>query len=244
MVCEGGRQGGGTELERSKIPHGTCPIQINLLVKYQVSLDFELALSYSLSFSHISSLIPQHSLPTLLARHSPAMASHTLIGIAQQLPTDQVREAVEGDPIRRYSVQEDKHPGIRERVWGLDARTDPTVTFEEFRYWAKIERELEDQENRTYKETRGPRTLKSTIAGRFSKGVHHENAKRAAAAKEAGDEKSPAVIGESAVGPSTPSTVAVTDAEWRTAARALRTASWGSIFFLVTTDILGWSGAP
>lgn len=36
----------------------------------------------------------------------------------------------------------------------------------------------------------------------------------------------------------------VTDAEWRTAARALRTASWGTIFYLITTDILGWSGAP
>ena len=34
------------------------------------------------------------------------------------------------------------------------------------------------------------------------------------------------------------------DAEWRTAARALRTAGWGTIFYLVTTDILGWSGAP
>jgi hypothetical protein len=35
-----------------------------------------------------------------------------------------------------------------------------------------------------------------------------------------------------------------TDAEWRTAARAMRTASWGQMFFLITTDILGWSGAP
>jgi hypothetical protein len=36
----------------------------------------------------------------------------------------------------------------------------------------------------------------------------------------------------------------VTDLEWRQASRAARTASWGSIFFLITTDILGPSGAP
>ncbi|KAI7192521.1 amino acid transporter-like protein [Hortaea werneckii] len=38
--------------------------------------------------------------------------------------------------------------------------------------------------------------------------------------------------------------VRVTDEEWRTAARALRTASWSTIFYLVTTDILGWSSCP
>ncbi|KAJ6784059.1 hypothetical protein PWT90_00346 [Aphanocladium album] len=34
------------------------------------------------------------------------------------------------------------------------------------------------------------------------------------------------------------------DEEWKTAARAMRTAGWSSIFFLVTTDILGWSSTP
>lgn len=34
------------------------------------------------------------------------------------------------------------------------------------------------------------------------------------------------------------------DAEWRRAARALRTAGWGTIFYLITTDILGWSQTP
>jgi hypothetical protein len=37
---------------------------------------------------------------------------------------------------------------------------------------------------------------------------------------------------------------AVVELEWRQASRATRTASWGSIFFLITTDILGPQGAP
>ena len=173
------------------------------------------------------------------------MTSHAIVGLPRTAPTAPVLEALEADPIRKYSLQEDTHPGIRERVWGLNARTDASVTFEEFVYWAKIERDLEREENRQFKANHGPTTVMSVFKGRFSKGVHHENAKRSARAKENRDEKSDPTIDTTAVGPSPPtSAVAVTDAEWRVAARALRTASWGSIFFLVTTDILGWSGAP
>lgn len=33
-------------------------------------------------------------------------------------------------------------------------------------------------------------------------------------------------------------------ADWRTASRALRTAGWGSMFYLITTDILDWGATP
>ena len=36
----------------------------------------------------------------------------------------------------------------------------------------------------------------------------------------------------------------VTDLDWRRASRATRTATWTSAFFLITTDILGPTGAP
>ena len=36
----------------------------------------------------------------------------------------------------------------------------------------------------------------------------------------------------------------VTEAEWETAQRAARTASWGAIFYLITTDILGPYSVP
>lgn len=36
----------------------------------------------------------------------------------------------------------------------------------------------------------------------------------------------------------------VTEAEWEQAQRAVRTATWGSMFYLITTDILGPWGVP
>ncbi|KAK5174841.1 hypothetical protein LTR16_011501, partial [Cryomyces antarcticus] len=36
----------------------------------------------------------------------------------------------------------------------------------------------------------------------------------------------------------------VTDQEWHQAARAARTATWGAIFYLITTDVLGPYSVP
>jgi hypothetical protein len=159
--------------------------------------------------------------------------------------------AIDNDIINKAidnEAEELEKPQIRERVWGFAARVDPTVTFEEYQYWAKIEREEEHQANITFKAEHGPRTVKSVFLGRFSKGIHHENKKKAEAAAAAaaasgadspiGDEKNPGVLTE-ASGISAP-----TEAEWKQASRAMRTASWGTMFYLITTDILGWSSTP
>ncbi|KAL6907234.1 transmembrane amino acid transporter domain-containing protein [Trichoderma evansii] len=129
----------------------------------------------------------------------------------------------------------EKPPQIRERTWGFAARVDPTVTFEEYRYWAKIEREEEHQANLTFKAESGPRTIKSTIMGRFTKG--HSNSAPTSGTDSPVDEKNPGVVTTN--GSSTP-----TEAEWKQASRAMRTASWGTMFYLITTDILGWSSTP
>ncbi|TQV91887.1 hypothetical protein V2A60_006012 [Cordyceps javanica] len=173
------------------------------------------------------------------------------------------------------------------RGYGIDYRVDPTVSFAEFRYWAKVEREEEREAERLYLERRGPMTLTKMIKSRFSKGVHHDNKKmdQQDAARipgpsteekggsehtsiagrfkgvlnkssSGGDEKDEArenkalaasALNEDKNAPSVAhgdSSSASLDEEWKTAARALRTAGWSSIFFLVTTDILGWSGTP
>lgn len=139
------------------------------------------------------------------------------------------------------SVDEEK-PQVRERVWGLAARTDASVTFEEYVHWAKVEREMEREDNAKYIEQRGPRTVKGLIMDRFSKGHGYEENK----AREKAEKESRATVEKNgvitAMVPDDP--LRVTDAEWRNAARALRTAGWGTIFYLVTTDILGWSSAP
>jgi hypothetical protein len=146
-------------------------------------------------------------------------------------------------------VIEAVEPKIRQRVWGLEARGDSTVTFAEYTYWAKIERELEIEAERNFRAKQGPWTFKKMIANRFSKGAHQQIGKVeaqgnqdqdvVAAAVNASDEKDAVKVADSG---STSS--AVSDEEWRTAARALKTASWGTMFFLITTDILGWSNAP
>lgn len=147
-----------------------------------------------------------------------------------------------------HMLEKDKPAdGVLVRSWGLLARIDPSVTFEEYQYWAKIEREEEREANAQYVAERGPLSIASVLKNRFSKGVHHEEKKKKKAEEarvlelqaegmERKGSVSLGVMGEGA-GP-------VSDEEWKTAARALRTASWGTIFYLITTDILGWSSTP
>ena len=139
---------------------------------------------------------------------------------------------------------EKDQPGreIIQRTWGLRARCDPSVTFEEYRYWANIEREEEHENERKYQEARGPMTIGKVLKNRFSKGVHHENQKAETQAKAAEAAR------RESVDPKTGVAVAggeeVTEEDWKTMSRALRTASWGTIFYLITTDILGWGSTP
>lgn len=148
--------------------------------------------------------------------------------------TSFAKEGLEKDLELRGSVSATQGGG---KIYGIGARITPGVTFEEYRHWAKIERAEEEENNRHYIADRGPLTLGKVIKNRFSKGVHHDNAKKAEreAALQPAAEKGSAPVTK----PGAP-----TEEEWKTAARALRTASWGTIFFLVTTDILGWASFP
>lgn len=159
--------------------------------------------------------------------------------------------------LRKMSASGD-HPGIRQRTWGLAARLDPSVTFEEYTFWAKIEREMEDEEHRRYLAATKDRTFLQKIKAHFStKGRNNSiipvipglTQQRDADQKDSTtDEKHVSTSDEdgsaSPVSPDPPSETHVLDAEWRQAARALRTTGWGTIFFLITTDILGWSQTP
>lgn len=136
---------------------------------------------------------------------------------------------------------------VYQRTWGLKARVDASVTFEEYVYWAGVEREEELENERIYQEEAGPLSFGKVIGGRFSKGIHIERKEKAD--KAARENAAGGVLGsesdeKKADGSISPRISAVTDEEWKTAARALRTSSWGTIFFLITTDILGWSSTP
>lgn len=146
--------------------------------------------------------------------------------------------------MRKPSVTSVEKPQVMERVWGFAARTDSTVTYEEYVYWAKIEREMEVEENKQFHAEHGKSPLKQSIVARFSKQGRQqvkEEKKAKVAALQIANEKQPA---SAVTDQPAESSLKVSDAEWRMAARALRTASWGQAFFLITTDILGWSGAP
>lgn len=167
-------------------------------------------------------------------------------------PTEQIREkGASPNEIRKMS-EAGTHPGVRQRLWGLQARLDPTVTFEEFTYWAKIERELEDEEHRRYSPVTS-RGILGTIKGFFNNNpledakVHESRELQSNEESTQWPEKKASVAintDEKSVSPIAPSDVHDLDAEWRQAARALRNASWGAIFYLITTDILGWSQTP
>lgn len=135
-------------------------------------------------------------------------------------------------------------PDAMERVWGLDARVDGSVTFEEYIYWAKIERADEVERNRLYVEKRGPLNITKVIKNRFSKGIHHEEKKEREATQAITNAETNEKTGVVSGSDPSPSPLSVTEEEWRTAARALKTASWGTVFFLITTDILGWGSCP
>jgi hypothetical protein len=159
--------------------------------------------------------------------------------------------------MRRPSVA--SHKGsVMERTWGHAARVDDSVTFEEYLYWAKIEREMEQEEEKRYRAETGSTVLqyiKQNMSAQGRQKRKEEKEKRLMALQSVTEATVPppeyektastgVMAGTNTNNAPEYSELKVTDAEWRIAARAMRTASWGQMFFLITTDILGWSGAP
>lgn len=103
---------------------------------------------------------------------------------------------------------------------------DSSVTFEEYYYYAQQTRAEEEQ--LTDKETG---VLSIIFPTKNDTGVRQEteNVSRDASAMNTSNKANRMLI---------------TDEEWSNASRALRTATRGAIFYLITTDILGPFGLP
>ena len=160
-------------------------------------------------------------------------------------PTGQVEEMLATPHEARKMSTSGEHPGIEQRLYGFRARLDPNVTLEEYSYWAGVERQMETEEFKRYK---GNDTILGTLASSIMPkkerhmsvaGPSDEKAiqDQLARSKEHGSESDDAK-------PIPPSTTHELDAEWRTAVRAMRTASWGGVFYLITSDILVSSSRP
>jgi hypothetical protein len=141
-----------------------------------------------------------------------------------------------GDPRDAAHPATHNGPSVENEL--MHASHDTSVSFEEYIYYAKITRAEEKAANERHVEAMGPRTFKSIIKNRFSKG-HHPHTQdftvEYGSEKDGSDghrEKKTHQLG------------GVTDSEWKMASRATRTAGWSGVFYLITTDILGPYSVP
>jgi hypothetical protein len=107
---------------------------------------------------------------------------------------------------------------------------DPNVTFEQYNYFAQLTRAEEDN-MRDHERERG--WLSIIFPSKSDAGVQQQQHDGQA------KEDAPAINTHNGDQIAT-----VTDAEWANASRALRTATRGAVFYLITTDILGPFGLP
>ncbi|KXL50345.1 hypothetical protein M433DRAFT_8242 [Acidomyces richmondensis BFW] len=105
---------------------------------------------------------------------------------------------------------------------------DPEVTLEEYHYYARQTREEE-------KSFESPKLQWRELLSRKSK--PHD-------AHVGMDDKSGATANPHTNLAHRSARLEITDEEWANASRAMRTASWGAAFYLITTDILGPFAVP
>lgn len=105
---------------------------------------------------------------------------------------------------------------------------DPSVTFEEYHYYAQLTR-AEEENLPDHDKERG--LLSLIFPSKSDAGVQQSN-----------NSNVKNIAGPNTSGPLVAS--AITEQEWTNASRALRTATRGAIFYLITTDIMGPFGLP
>lgn len=115
-------------------------------------------------------------------------------------------------------------------------------------YYASITRAEEKAENSRHVVAQGPKTWKTIVKGRFS---NYKAPMQSIDPPDTGstEGEKTATDDEKKVDPPSPIAppvydMRVSDAEWKNASRAVRTAGWSSVFYLITTDILGPFSTP
>jgi hypothetical protein len=166
-------------------------------------------------------------------------------------PTEQLRElTADSKEARRMSADPNVHPGYGERQWGFASRLARDVSFEEFTYWAKVERDLEDEEFRRFQEHTSSLGFGGKVKAYFVKQPYQDSKTHEDATGGAITDEKLGKVAEGAVSSDNGSPRPISpnrgdlDADWRQASRALRTTGWVSVFYLITTDILGWGQCP
>ena len=128
---------------------------------------------------------------------------------------------------------------------------DPNVYFEEYLHYAVISRNdarYEDPHHEfTFRKRKQPELSSSAEAAAQDGGINGSREQEMAATKSSTEKE----IGgggsqhsSSGVPAYTPQYLEIADDEWVNASRAARTATWGAVFYLITTDILGPFSVP
>lgn len=119
---------------------------------------------------------------------------------------------------------------------------DSSIKFEDYHFWAKRSREYE-KTIRT--DNKGLAQVLGVFGGRKTK--HNVASLDHSIASPGSNGDFELLTKQTEVVDAYPmeaSKYGITEAEWETAQRVTRTATWGSIFYLITTDILGPTNVP
>ncbi|KAB8446270.1 hypothetical protein FH972_025250 [Carpinus fangiana] len=120
---------------------------------------------------------------------------------------------------------------------------DSSITIEEYLYYAKRTREHEEVLRKTSVES--PTTALSLMGRiKMSKSKREADFDRRTSVVGPDNVALQAIDEKGGLDTTNVGSPAVSDEEWRMAARAARTATWGAIFYLITTDILGPFSVP
>ena len=129
---------------------------------------------------------------------------------------------------------------------------DASIGFEDYHYWANRSR---DYENHIQTESLGLQGVFKLLIGKKSKPTdpiivgEPESVVAASKSSNSSNKDEKAIAEEQGTDdttrrPSQSDRWGVSETEWETAQRATRTATWGSVFYLITTDILGPTNVP
>ena len=117
---------------------------------------------------------------------------------------------------------------------------DSSIQFEDYHYWAQRSREVEKHMEVG---NLGLAGIFNLLIGKKNKTSVIETPSAGGSSPVPGDEKRP-VEDEKGIRQTKTDKWGITETEWEHAQRATRTATWGSVFYLITTDILGPTNVP
>lgn len=161
--------------------------------------------------------------------------------MANEIEATKAKEEIQQEKEATITLHEEKTIELKPIVSHPTSIHDPSISFEEFRYWAAITREDERHANTAFAKTNSgssPQGIDKLKALFFN--TQKKSAQDSAAIADS--------IAKADVSQPTPAhddiMTSVSEEEWKAASRAFRTASWGSCFYLIIADVINMFSTP